>query len=198
MRREVRDVSGSAEKRRSLSKLLAAAFEGYPLTEWVVGDRPGPAPRRERYFGLLLDEGFRNGRVLCDEGGCGAAVWFPPGRWAIGASDFLRTLPDWLRVTGLRALSSRLRGLYALAKQRPEGDAWILEALGVHPSAQRRGIGSRLVESGLEHAHRDGVGAFLLTSSREAVPFYTRFGFSVANQLAVPGGPPMWSLWRRP
>jgi len=198
MPREVPGVGGSAEERRSLSKLLAAAFEGYPLTEWVVGDRPGPAPRRERYFGILLDEGFRNGNVLCDEGGRGVAVWFPPGRWKVGARDILRTLPDWLRVTGPRALSSRLRGLYALAQQRPEGDVWMLEVLGVHPSEQRRGIGSRLVECGLDQARRDGVGAFLLTSSREAVPFYTRFGFSVANQLAVPGGPPMWSLWRRP
>jgi len=198
MPQAVRDVSGSPEAKRSLSKLLAAAFEGYPLTEWVVGSRPGSARRRERYFGLLLDEGLRNGRILCDEGGHGAAVWFPPGRWAVGASDFLRTLPDWLRVTGLRALSSRLRGLHALARQRPEGDAWILEVLGVHPSAQRRGIGSRLVESGLEQARRDRVGAFLLTSSPEAVPFYTRFGFAVVNDLAVPGGPPMWSLWRRP
>ena len=43
-----------------------------------------------------------------------------------------------------------------------------------------------------------GDGAFLLTSNREVLPFYARFGFSVANELAVPGGPPIWSLWRRP
>jgi len=182
-----------------LAAILAAAFAGYPLTEWVVLADARRTERRHTYFELLLDEGCRNGRIVCDEGGHGAAVWFPPGRWSVGLSDFVRTLPGWLRVTGLRALSSRLRGLYALTQQRPpEGDAWILEVLGVHPSAQRRGIGSRLVEYGLEQARRDGVGAFLLTSSREVVPFYTRFGFSVANELAVPGGPPMWSLWRRP
>jgi ribosomal protein S18 acetylase RimI-like enzyme len=191
-------VRGSSEERRSLATLLAATFAGYPLTEWVVGDRPEPALRRERYFSILLDEGFRRGRVLRDEDGQGAAVWFPPGRWTIGARDVLRTLPAWLRVTGPRALCSRLRGLYALTQQRPQGDAWVLEVLGVHPSAQRRGIGSRLVVSGLEQARRDGVGAFLLTSSRDAVSFYTRLGFSVTNELAVPGGPPMWSLWHGP
>jgi GNAT superfamily N-acetyltransferase len=182
-----------------LAAILAAAFAGYPLTEWVVLRDARSAQRRHAYFELLLGEGCRNGRIVCDEGGHGAAVWFPPGRWSVGVSDFLRTLPAWLRVTGLRALSSRLHGLYALTQQRPpEGDAWSLEVLGVHPSAQRRGVGSRLVEYGLEQARRDGVGAFLLTSSSEVLPFYARFGFSVANELTVPGGPPMWSLWRRP
>ncbi len=182
-----------------LAAILAAAFAGYPLTEWVVLPDARSARRRQTYFELLLGEGCRNGRIVCDPEGHGAAVWFPPGRWSIGLRDFLRTLPGWLRVTGLRALPSRLRGLYALTQERPpEGDAWMLEVLGVHPSAQRRGVGSRLVEYGLEQAKRDGVGAFLLTSSREVVPFYTRFGFSVARELAVPGGPPMWSLWRRP
>jgi ribosomal protein S18 acetylase RimI-like enzyme len=195
---EIHDVRGSLEERRSLAALLATTFEGYPLTDWVVGDRPGPARRRERYFSILLDEGFRRGRVLRDGGGQGAAVWFPPGGWAIGARDFLRTLPSWLRVTGPRALGSRLRGLYALTQARPPGDAWTLEVLGVHPQARRRGIGSRLVQAGLEQARRDGVGAFLLTSSADAVPFYTRLGFSVTKQLAVPGGPPMWSLWHGP
>jgi GNAT superfamily N-acetyltransferase len=52
----------------------------------------------------------------------------------------------------------------------------MLEVLGVEPSAQRRGVGSRLVEYGLEQARSDGVGAFLLTSSREVLPFYTRSG----------------------
>ncbi len=181
-----------------LAAILAAAFVGYPLTEWLVLADARRAQRRHRYFEILLGEGSRNGRIVCDEGGHGAAAWFPPGRWSVGVSDFLRTLPGWLRVTGPRALPSRLRGLYSLTRQRPEGDAWVLEVLGVHPSAQRLGIGSRLVEYGLEQARRDGVGAFLLTSSREVVPFYTRFGFSVASELAVPGGPPMWSLWRRP
>lgn len=195
---KVLDRSTKAEERRTLSKLLAASFEGYPLTEWVVGNRPAPGRRRERYFSLLLDEGFRHGHVLRDGGGQGVAVWFPPGRWAVGPCDVLRTLPDWLHVTGLRALSSRLRGLYALTQERPEGEAWILEVLGVHPSAQRRGIGTRLVEFGLEQARSDGVGAFLLTSSREAVPFYARLGFSVTNELAVLGGPPIWCLWHGP
>jgi GNAT superfamily N-acetyltransferase len=180
-----------------LAAILAAAFAGYPLTEWLVLPGARSAQRRHAYFEILLREGCRNGQIICDEGGRGAAVWFPPGDWSIGVSDFLRTLPGWLRVTGLRALPSRLRGLYALTQERPEGDAWMLEVLGVPPSAQRCGVGSRLVEYGLEQARRDGVGAFLLTSSREVVPFYARFGFSVANQLAVPGGPPMWLLWRR-
>jgi GNAT superfamily N-acetyltransferase len=191
-------ILAAANEVPRLAAILAAAFAGYPLTEWLVLPGARSAQRRQTYFEILLGEGCRNGRIACDEGGHGAAVWFPPGGWSIGVNDFLRTLPGWLRVTGLRALPSRLRGLYALTQERPEGDAWMLEVLGVHPSAQRRGVGSRLVEYGLEQARRDGVGAFLLTSSREVVPFYARFGFTVANELALPGGPPIWSLWRRP
>jgi GNAT superfamily N-acetyltransferase len=191
-------LAGASDVPR-LAAILAAAFAGYPLTEWLVLADARRAQRRQAYFEILLGEGRRRGRIVCDEAGQGAAVWFPPGGWSIGVGDFLRTLPGWLRVTGLRALPSRLRGLYVLTQERPPGgDAWVLEVLGVHPSAQRRGVGSRMVEYGLEQAKRDGVGAFLLTSNRDVLPFYARFGFSIAKELAVPGGPPIWSLWRRP
>ena len=193
-----------ASDKAALARTLGAAFRGYPLTEWLVGSRPGGRQRRERYFGLLLDDALRRGVVLRDAESKAVAIWYPPGVWEIGVGDFLRTLPDWLRIVGVRALPGRLRALSELVKERPTaegtatGRAWVLEVLGVDPDAQRTGRGSRLLEAGLARAREDGAGAFLLTSSEDAIPFYERHGFVVEKAFAVRGGPPMWTLCREP
>lgn len=181
-----------------LSRVLADAFADYPLAEWLVGRRPGSGVRRGRYYALFLEHGIANGVVLRGRDSDGAAIWFPPGAWKVGAAELLRTLPEWLRITGGRALASRLRGLHWLAQKRPTHEAWVLEVLGVHPESQRRGVGSRLLTCGLEWARADGVGTYLLTANSTAIPFYARHGFAVQDECKIPGGPPIWSLWLEP
>ncbi len=63
--------------------------------------------------------------------------------------------------------------------------------LGVRPDAQRRGLGSKLIEPVLRRADRDGVACYLETSDRANVAYYERFGFKVVDDALalVPNGP---------
>jgi len=72
---------------------------------------------------------------------------------------------------------------------------WHLDSIGVEPSAQGRGIGSALVESGLTRARVDQAGVFLETGTPRNVPYYERFGFRVVEDPYAPdGGPRIWFM----
>lgn len=182
----------------SLTESLAAAFQGYPLTRWVVRQDARAEQRRALYFRTFLEHGLAHGEILCDDALRGAAIWYPPGAGQRGIGTFARLLPRLARISGPRALPSRVRALRQLAARHPAEPHSYLEVLGVHPDAQRCGIGGALLEAGLARADAQGVAAHLLTSNPASLPFYEARGFAVTESFAVAGGPAMRALWRAP
>lgn len=187
-------VAGASDA-PALCASLSAAFEGYPLTEWVVLGDAHRERRRREYFGVFLDHALVHGAVLCTADRSAAAIWYPPGGWNAGPLTLLARLPRFARITGWRNLVSRLTGLARLAGHHPEEPHWYLEVLGTRPELQRRGIGGRLLEAGLERARADGVGAYVITSSEAAIPFYMKHDFVQTDELAIRGVPTCWCLW---
>ena len=179
----------------ALSGSLASAFAGYPLTEWVVRRDTGRDVARRLYFETFLRRGLARGEVFCDDARQAAAIWFPSGGWGSGAGTVVSHLPALVRIIGWRPLPSRLAQLRRLADHHPPEPHWYLEVLGTRPAAQGAGLGSALVEAGIARAREAQVGAFLMTSNREVIPFYRRFGFGLRDELGIPNGPTVWSLW---
>jgi GNAT superfamily N-acetyltransferase len=77
-------------------------------------------------------------------------------------------------------------------------ESWYLEALGVHPDFQNRGLGRALVKWGLDQAEQEGVSSSVIAADGKE-RFYQRCGFDVepvgrsgegeGNPLSeVPGG----------
>jgi ribosomal protein S18 acetylase RimI-like enzyme len=73
-----------------------------------------------------------------------------------------------------------------------------LAILGVDPEAQRRGLGSRLLRPVLARCDRERVPAYLESSKEANIAFYERHGFAVTDEVALPRGPRLWLMWRRP
>jgi GNAT superfamily N-acetyltransferase len=84
----------------------------------------------------------------------------------------------------------------ALAMNTPPEDHWYLQLVGTHPDWQRRGIGSRLINEGIEWARHEGLGVYLETETIENVAYYRHLGFDVRSEWDVAaGGPHMWGMW---
>jgi ribosomal protein S18 acetylase RimI-like enzyme len=86
------------------------------------------------------------------------------------------------------------------ARAHPTEPHWYLVVLGVRPSHQGHGHGSRLVAAGLHHADRDGTASYLEASDPANVAFYQRFGFAVVDHALplVPDGPTHIAMRRPP
>ena len=99
---------------------------------------------------------------------------------------------------GIDCFPRALRWEELISKHHPREPHWYLQTLSVEPASQRRGIGTALIEPGLERADADGVGAYLETQRRDNIPYYERFGFELTDEISLHDSPPLWLMWREP
>jgi GNAT superfamily N-acetyltransferase len=131
------------------------------------------------YFAAALVEGRAAGRVVSSS--LGAAIWALPGESAEQRAAYAArrvALIAALGEVGLARFDRVVAGMAAAAAPFPEiASAYYLSILGVRPSAQRTGVGRRLMEQTLREADEAGVSCWLETFGKETLPFYAALGF---------------------
>jgi GNAT superfamily N-acetyltransferase len=195
----------------STAMLKYLAFYGEPLKCWwedatMDVDSPDVIPprrlqhsiRENRHLELAPDtvvvHASINGKVV------GVAFWTPPKRlWrpeTLGeflyrkAIDVKDALEDWV-VPPTWFRKDRVGEFYRVQGEHREkylgrgyhNDTWYLKILAVHPEFQRQGIGTTLLEWGMEGA-RDGERVYL-ESSEAGMPLYLKKGFQILGEFRV-------------
>jgi GNAT superfamily N-acetyltransferase len=85
----------------------------------------------------------------------------------------------------------------AVASLRPAAPHYYLGAVGTRPDRQGEGRGRAVLQPVLAAADKDGVAAYLETSTASNVQFYERLGFRISAEVDVPdGGPHVWAMVR--
>ncbi|MCV7225512.1 GNAT family N-acetyltransferase [Mycolicibacterium komossense] len=186
----------------ALSIVLGRAFHQDPVTTWML---PDPAARRaklHRVFAAMtrhhhLDGG---GVELAERDGeiGAAALWDPPGRWQHRRREELLALPRLLLTFGrLVGRGAELSNL--MKKAHPEEPHWYLAVIGSEPVLRGGGFGHALMQTRLDRVDAEHAPAYLESSKADNVPYYSRFGFEVTGEIALPdGGPTLWPMWRAP
>jgi ribosomal protein S18 acetylase RimI-like enzyme len=199
-------VTGSSVRKATLAdaprlaQALASAFQDDPVIAWIFPDEQ----RRRAVLAAFMEFRLRNlafpyDQVWMTADGAAAAVWLPPpGRWQLSRPQRLRLLPALVRFLGLRT-ASVLGGLERMEKRHPDDRShWYLFILGTEQAAQGRGWGSALLAEMLARVDADGMSAYLESSSERNLALYARHGFEVTDEVAIPGGPRVWPMWREP
>src|SRR5215207_3569792 len=130
--------------------LLAASHADYPSFTHLFPD----PPRRRRVLRPFMSAAARDAALHAramaasdDNGIVGVALWMPQGTFPLSLWRKARMAPALLRA----ALSARgafpafARVGATLEKIHPRDRSWYLQAMGVHPRAQRRGVGRQLL-----------------------------------------------------
>jgi ribosomal protein S18 acetylase RimI-like enzyme len=183
-----------------LAQALASAFQDDPVIAWIFPDER----RRRRVLPAFMEFRLRELAFPHDEvwmtvGGAAAAVWLPPpGRWQLSRPQRLRLLPPLVRFFGLRT-ASILGGLDRMEEGHPRDPShWYLFILGTEQAAQGRGLGSALLAQVLTRIDADGMPVYLESSNERNIALYGRHGFEITGEVAIPGGPRIWPMWREP
>jgi len=183
-----------------VSAMLARAFQEDPAWAWVLPD----AQRRAALLPWLFRMNFEvaDAQVWTTPGEIvGCARWLPPGRPEIHVARMLRALvatPLRVREATSRFLAygRAVEAMRAVAVPEPH---WYLAGIGVDPTRRRSGIGTALMQPGLDASTRDDVACALLTNNEENLAFYEHHGFQVVHKGRTPeGGPRAWMMRRRP
>lgn len=182
--------------------MLARAFYDDPVWVWALPDDS----RRRRIlpwvFARIVALESRRVHALAAGGGRGVALWVPPGSPPHRTRDLWRAgfplMPLRLGREGAARVNSFQVASRALLGRLGYESSWFLSGLGVDPDAQRSGIGSRLVEWGVERAAETRRRAVLLTSNSANIPFYERLGLHVVAEEELPrGGVLTWAMQTR-
>jgi ribosomal protein S18 acetylase RimI-like enzyme len=183
-----------------LAQALASAFQDDPVIAWVFPDEHRRRAVLAAFMGFRLRKlAFAHDEVWMTAGGAAAAVWLPPpGRWQLSRAQRLRLLPPLVRFFGLRT-ASVLGGLDRMEERHPDDRShWYLFILGTEPAAQGQGLGSALLAQMLARVDADGMPAYLESSNERNLAWYGRHGFETTSEVAIPGGPRIWPMWREP
>jgi GNAT superfamily N-acetyltransferase len=187
---------------RELSATLSRAFYDDPVMAWIFPDDTTRTKHLTRMFAAMTRHHHlpRGGvEVACDGSGIGAAaLWDPPNQWRESRWAQLAMTPGFLRAFGLR--TGMARGVQeTMQRVHPEEPHWYLAAIGSDPTVRGQGYGQALMRSRLDRCDAEHCPAYLESSKPENVPYYLRFGFTVTEEIALPGGgPPLWAMWRDP
>ena len=183
-----------------LARTLTRAFLDDPVTAYFM-----PDPRtRLRELGRMFERinvpriAAPHDMMYRTENYEAVALWLPPGKTILTTGESLRLLPVLVRTFRLRALRG-LRGMAAMDEHHPDVPYYNLHFIGTDPAHQGKGHGAALMRPLLERFDREGVPAFLESSTRRNHSFYRRHGFELTGEFRLPnGGPPLWTFWREP
>lgn len=183
------------------ARVLAIAFAADPHVASLLPKKGDPIERLDRKFVKALDD-CDGKRIICDvaldgDTFLGVSIWHAPEAGPEPWWKEIGQVPQYLRVYGNRTIDA-IRCDVELAKVRPQDPHWYLTFIGAHPDARGTGVGSALVNHRLAQADRDGVGAYLESSSRENAGYYERFGFVDHGEITSYGSPPTIAMWRDP
>ncbi|HCA88282.1 MAG TPA: GNAT family N-acetyltransferase [Streptomyces sp.] len=193
-----------AEDRHWVASLLGEAFMDDPVSSWVFPEEAQRHALHPLFFGVFLDAALGEGTVDVTEDGSAAALWLPVP--AVAEADIPAAIAEDEEVAALMRKSSdpdnertEIVGRQT-ARMHPRHRAHdYLMLIGVDPARQGRGLGSALMAPVLQRCDSEGTPAYLEASSVRSRALYEREGFVFTGETVdLPGGPPMWPMWREP
>jgi ribosomal protein S18 acetylase RimI-like enzyme len=173
---------------------VTLAFAADPVVRWFFPH----AKSHVKYFPRILQahagRAFERQSVHAVEGFRGVAIWLPPGvhpdEEAMGA-----LIDEAIPVDRQAEIFAILEQMGAGHPQEPH---WYLPFLGVDPGHQRKGYGSALLSYGLRAADRDGVPAYLESTSPDNTRLYERHGFEAIGTIEIDGSTRLTRMLRQP
>lgn len=188
--------TATADDAPLVSRTLARAFDDDPMMRGFFPDDASREAGLSRYFTTIFTRQYAR-HAVCERTEAATAFWVPPEAQAKAVPD-AETVRQLQEILGDRAPLFR-DTIETAAKHTPQEPHWYLAVIGVDPAAQGQGHGAALLRSGLAKADAAGLPAHLESSKPSNLPLYEHFGFTVREELRLPGdGPTLWAMRREP
>jgi GNAT superfamily N-acetyltransferase len=180
-----------------LAETLASAFQDDPIFTWAVPDPRIRAANLPRVFRVIVDGLQAHDESYQTADSRAGALWVPPGRPALDPEADSR-LAEAVAAMGPDAVDRWVALAEVMEERHPHRAHHYLWLLGVHRSAQRRGLGSALLRDRLAWCDEHAQPAYLEATSPANRALYERHGFEVTGVLTAEDSPPLWAMWRNP
>jgi GNAT superfamily N-acetyltransferase len=174
--------------------LLVRAFLDDPIERWCLAC-DAPEELLELEFSRVVEQLAAEGWIWVSEDLSGACAWIPPGS---GYDDETIDAEVSPVLSDHGGHPERMTGFWQwVDRHRPAEPHWYVDLLATDPARRGLGVGTLLLQHGLERADAHGDASFLVTGNPRVVPWYERHGFTVLSREEAPGkGPIVWFMSR--
>ena len=183
----------SAADLGAVAQTLHEAFRDDPISTWVFPEKAAREELHPGFMRVFAGMGLRGGEVYLTPGAHAVAVWY-----AIrpGEPDESGDSDELLRAAGAAAPGAGPRRPVLGPAPRWRGAPLPASAGGAAglpgPRAGRRAAADRLAR-----ASKDGLPAYLESSTSRSAALYARQGFAHRETIELPeGGPTVYPMWR--
>ncbi|MCP5058025.1 MAG: GNAT family N-acetyltransferase [bacterium] len=183
-----------------LADTLLSAFSEDPVMMWLFADPETRGENLRRWMHFNLQLGLTKGHVYSAGDNGAAAIWSPPDVAIFDEFWGPRMAKLTVELVGAERAPEALGGLgRALQVQKREEPHFYLFVLGAHAEVRGRGLGGEAIAPVLETCDREGLPAYLESSTARNHGFYFRHGFEITHELKVADdGPRIWPMRRAP
>jgi hypothetical protein len=165
--------------------LLTSSFMDNQSVNYVVRQDESKINRIRALMDYSYEVCKEFGEVwLSDDAKACALVLYPQNKRTTIKSIWL-DLKLIVQAMGLNNIQKALNRETKIKKQQPQINMMYLWFIGVDPSEQHKGIGSKLLEEVIADAENKHLPLFLETSVIKNIAWYKRFGFNVYNKLEL-------------
>ena len=183
------------------SGLLSRAFYDDPFYEWIMPDDNKRGSEINWWMKILLQYTYKYGDILYTEDRKAVSMWLGPDNpmvndlrmfsmglilypFKIGFRNFYRVLD--------------ITGQWDREHKKMNKRHYYLMVIAVEPDFQGKGIGSRLLQVGLDKADKEGLECFLETVTPEDVKFYEKHNWKVILNNGFGVNEQYWLMTREP
>jgi GNAT superfamily N-acetyltransferase len=187
------------EEAEAITEVLATAFLGDPVSDWLFPDEEERARIHPKFFRVFVDLVLEAGHIDMTTSGKAVALWLPMTDDAVdedGDEQFAAAMRE-----ACGAYAERFAYLDKLMTDGHPHDAphAYLPFIAAAPGHQATGAGTRLLTHRFTELDAAGVPSYLEASSPRNRALYERLGYrQVRPALSLPDGPSLIPMWREP
>jgi ribosomal protein S18 acetylase RimI-like enzyme len=184
------------EQIEEASRVLGRAFQDDPLFAYCI---PDPTERKKKcaiHCKWLILLGFLTGEVYSSSNDIEAvAIWHPHAieykKREEKSKEFMKRLRKIRRDLFSDALYAERMAIFeelanSFQKEHVNFPHWYLAFIGVDPTHQSKGYGSKLLRMKLAEIDEQNLPCYLHTENERNVKFYEHFGFELIGKNKVP------------
>jgi ribosomal protein S18 acetylase RimI-like enzyme len=194
-------ASERAEAFDCISRLLTRAFFNDPFYAYIMPEEKRRTKQLLWWMKALTEYTYRFGCIQALPEYRGAAFWLGPDHTMFSTAKLMRLglyKVPWKLGIPCMLRTFEVTGMWEKWHRHAPRPHLYLAVIGIDPSCQRKGWGSRLMAPALQIADERRWFCHLETATEGDIAFYGRHGFEVTQSGRMNNGTPHWAMDRKP
>ena len=179
--------------------LLSRAFYNDPYYLYIMPDGKKRMDQLDWWMKILLRYTLRYGDIYYTDDKKSVSMWIGPDKPVINDIKILSMglilYPFKIGLINFTRMLD-LSGQWDKEHKKQKKRHYYLMVIGVEPEFQQRGIGSRLLQDGLNIADNEKLDCYLETATKEDVGFYKKHNFDVTFNKGFNKDSQYWLMTR--